>query len=113
MRYKCIRYNLKVMRQSACFFFNTIMVDNHAAFFNCTPVGRASDSNVSPDLKLFILDSWGRSFWSVAWPAGVQLVFFFSFAHVFSTLFGALGSPSSDRLTLSVSPRFDSSWWLS
>ena len=32
------------MRQSACLVFNPIMVDNYAAFFNCTPMGRASDS---------------------------------------------------------------------
>ena len=31
-----------------------------------------------PDLKLFILVGWGRSFLSVAWPTGVQLVFFFA-----------------------------------
>ena len=43
-RYKRIGYNLNVMRQSACLVFNPIMVDNYAAFFNCTPVGRASDS---------------------------------------------------------------------
>ena len=35
-----IGYNLNVMRQSACLVFNPIMVDNYAAFFNCTPVGR-------------------------------------------------------------------------
>ena len=28
--------------------FNLIMVDNYAAFFNCTPVGRASDSMMAP-----------------------------------------------------------------
>ena len=33
--------NLNVMRQSACLVPNPIMVDNYAAFFNCTPVGRA------------------------------------------------------------------------
>ena len=43
-----IGYNLNVMRQSACLVFNPIMVDNYAAFFNCTPVGRASDSMVAP-----------------------------------------------------------------
>ena len=43
-RYRRIGYNLYVMRQSACLVFNPIMVDNYAAFFNCTPVGRASDS---------------------------------------------------------------------
>ena len=41
-RYRRIGYNLNVMRQSACLVFNPIMVDNYAAFFNCTPVGRAS-----------------------------------------------------------------------
>ena len=44
LRYRRISYNLNVMRQSACLVFNPIMVDNYAAFLNCTPVGRASDS---------------------------------------------------------------------
>ena len=48
------------------------MVDNYAAFFNCTPVGRASDAMIA-STKLFILVGWGRSFLSVAWPTGVQL----------------------------------------
>ena len=39
------------MRQSACLVFNTIMVDNYVAFFNCTPVGRASDSMMAPTLS--------------------------------------------------------------
>ena len=43
-RYRRIGYNLNVMRQSACLVFKPIMVDNYAAFFNCTPVGRPSDS---------------------------------------------------------------------
>ena len=63
------RYNLNVMRQSACLFFNPIMVNNYAAFFNCTPVGYS--------FQLFILVGWDRSFLSVAWPDQVQLVFFF------------------------------------
>ena len=46
--YRLIGCNLKVMRQSACLVFNPIMVDNFAAFFNCTPVGRASDSMMAP-----------------------------------------------------------------
>ena len=50
-RYKRIGYNLNVMRQSACLVLNTITVqtvDNYAAFFNCTPVGRVSDSMMAP-----------------------------------------------------------------
>ena len=43
-RYRRIGYNLNVMRHSACLVFNPITVDNYAAFFNCTPVGQASDS---------------------------------------------------------------------
>ena len=46
--YRRIGYNLNVMRQSACLVFNQIMVDNYAASFNCTPVGRASDSVMAP-----------------------------------------------------------------
>ena len=94
-RYRRIGYNLNVMRQSACLVFYPIMVDNYAAFFNCTPVGRASDYD-GPNLKLFILVGWGRSFLSVAWPTGVQLMFFFSSG--VSKLFGAQGSPSSGSL---------------
>ena len=36
--------DIYVMRQSACLVLNPMMVDNYAAFFNCTPVGRTSDS---------------------------------------------------------------------
>ena len=43
-----IDFNLNVMRQSACLVVNLIMVDNYAAFFNCTPKGRASDSMTAP-----------------------------------------------------------------
>ena len=47
-RYRRIGYNLNDMRQSACLVFNPIMVDNYAACFNCTSVGRASDSMMAP-----------------------------------------------------------------
>ena len=47
-------------------------------------------------IKLFILVGWGRSFLSVDWPTGVQLVFFFCSG--VSRLFGAQGSPSSGSL---------------
>ena len=46
--YRRIGYNLNVMRQSACLVFNPIMVDNYAAFFSCTSVGRATDSMMAP-----------------------------------------------------------------
>ena len=47
-RYRRIGYNLNVMRQSACLVFNPIIVDNYAAFFDCTQVGRVSDSMMAP-----------------------------------------------------------------
>ena len=47
-RYRRIGYNLNVMRQFACLVFNPFMVDNYGAFFNCTPVGRASHSMKTP-----------------------------------------------------------------
>ena len=48
MRYKRIGYNLNVMRQSSCLVINPIKVDGYAAFFNCTPVDRASESMMAP-----------------------------------------------------------------
>ena len=95
-RYRRIGYNLNVMRQSACLVFNPIMVDNYAAFINCTPVGRACRLYDGPDLKLFIFVGWDRSFLSVAWPTGVQLLFFFCSG--VSRLFSVQGSPSSGSL---------------
>ena len=48
VRYKSIGYNINIMRQSACLVFNPITVNNFAFHFNCTPVGRASDSMMAP-----------------------------------------------------------------
>ena len=75
IRHKHIGYNINVMRQSACLVFNQITFDNYASFFKCTPAGRASDSMMAPT-KLLIFVDWDRGFMSVAWPTGVQTVFF-------------------------------------
>ena len=48
VRYKRIGYNINIMRQSTCLVFNPIRVNNFASLFNCTPVGRASDSMMAP-----------------------------------------------------------------
>ena len=48
VRYKRIGYNINIMRQSACLVFNPITVNNFASLFNCTPMGRASDSMMAP-----------------------------------------------------------------
>ena len=48
IRYKRIGYNINVMRQSESLVINPITVDSFASLFNCTPVGRASDSVMGP-----------------------------------------------------------------
>ena len=48
LRYKRIGHNINVMRQSACLVINPLTVDSFASLFNCTPVGRASDSMMGP-----------------------------------------------------------------
>ena len=48
MRYKCIGYNINVMRQSVCLVINPFTVDGYAALFNYTSVDRASDSMMAP-----------------------------------------------------------------
>ena len=87
------------MRQSAC-----LEVNNFASLFNCTPVGRASDSMMAPNIKLFILVGWGRSifFLSVSWPTGVQLLVFF-YSSVSMGCLTPQGSPGVGRNTLFLS----------
>ena len=48
IRYKRIGCNINIMRQTACLVFNPITVNNFVSLFNCTPVGRASDSMMAP-----------------------------------------------------------------
>ena len=47
-RYKKIRYNINVLQQTACLVVNPITVGNFAFLFNCTQVGRTSDSMMVP-----------------------------------------------------------------
>ena len=42
--YKKIGYNTNVLQQTTCLVINPITVGNFAFLFNCTPVGRTSDS---------------------------------------------------------------------
>ena len=43
-RYIRVGYNLDIMRQSACLVVSPITVYSYGFLFNCTTVGRASDS---------------------------------------------------------------------
>ena len=47
--YKKIGYNINVLQQTACLVVNPITVGNFAFLFNCTPVGRISDSMMVPN----------------------------------------------------------------
>ena len=49
---------------------------------------------MAPILKLFIFVGWGRSFLSVAWSTGIQLVFFFLLHRVSETRFSIVGQLS-------------------
>ena len=46
--YKKIGFNINVLQQTACMVVNPITVGNFAFLFNCTPVGRTSDSMMVP-----------------------------------------------------------------
>ena len=46
--YKKIGYYINVLQQTACLVVNPITVGNFAFIFNCTPVGRTSDSMMVP-----------------------------------------------------------------
>ena len=46
--YKKIGYNINALQQTACLVVNPITVGNFAFLFNCTPVGRTSDSMMVP-----------------------------------------------------------------
>ena len=50
--YKKIGYNIHVLQRTACLVVNQITVGNFAFLFNCTPVGRTSDSMMVPTQRL-------------------------------------------------------------
>ena len=88
MRYKCIGYNVAVMRHFACLVVNPFTVNNFAVLFNCTPVGRGTDPNIKLNIWLV-----GARHLSVSWPIEVQLVVFFC-SSVSVVLLTPMGSPS-------------------
>ena len=82
--YKKIGYNINVLQQTACLVVNPITVGNFAFLFNCTPVGRTSDSMT---VQTYLLMRWqGPDALAVARPTGVYLLDFF-LASVFSFIY--------------------------
>ena len=67
------------MRQSACLVVNRLTQSQVITLFLSLIARRWSGVRLSdgPDIKLFVLVGWVRSFLSVAWPTGVQLLGFF------------------------------------
>ena len=90
--YKRIGYNINIMRQSACLVVNPIAANNFDSG------GSGVRLNDGPDLKLFILVGWGRSFFVCC------LVHRGSFTPVFQWCCSTpQGSPSVGRNTLFLS----------
>ena len=85
--YRRIGYFLIFMRRSACLVFNSVMVDNYAAFVNCTPVD-----------KLYIHFSWLGPELLVCCLAHRRSTSFSLLLQTFSKLFGAQGSTSPGSL---------------
>ena len=71
--YKNVGYNINVLQQTACLVVNPITVGNLAFLFNCTPVGRTSDS-----MKVLMMRWIGPDALAVVRPNRIYLLDFFS-----------------------------------
>ena len=102
IRYKRIGYNLNVMRHSACLVFNPIMVNNYTAFFNCTPVGRASDSmmTLTKSYSFYLVGTGVSCLLREALLGTTALVLLQTFTKV--VLFGFLETTIAGQLIVSV-----------
>ena len=84
-----------------------VMVNNFAASFNCTPMGRASDSMVPPPpLKAIHFSCLGPELLVCCLAHRGSTGVFFSFAPDFQLVIGRPGISIVGQLTKSVSPRF-------
>ena len=71
--YKNVGYNINVLQQTACLVVSPITVGNLAFLFNCTPVGRTSDS-----MKVLMMRWFGPDALAVVRPNRIYLLDFFS-----------------------------------
>ena len=103
VRYKRIGYNINIMRQSACLVINPITVNNFASLFNCTPVGRASDSMMARHKAIYFSWFGPELFCLLLGPPGFNC--WFSSAPVFQWCCSTpQGSPGVGRNTFLSSP---------
>ena len=77
--HESIGYNVDVMRRSACLVDALRTVNNFAVLFHCIPVGRGSDSIITPHKDNYLLVGAGHL--SVSWPT-VSLLLFKCFSSV-------------------------------
>ena len=88
------------------------MVDNYAAFYDCTPMGRASDSMMAPTIAIHFKWLGPELFVCCLAHRGSTGVFFFFFFFFFVLLRVSVSysasreSPSSESLLNMMSPRF-------
>ena len=84
--YKKIGYNINVLQQTSCLVVNPITVGNFAFLYNCTPVGRTSDSMmvILKDLSIDeMVGAW--CFGCLSGPPGFTC--WISFAPLFSLIY--------------------------
>ena len=77
MRYKRKGYNINAIKQSAYIVFDTIIVDDFAFIFNCTPLGWGSDLMMGLRHKAIHVLVGDGALLSVSWPTEVELLVFF------------------------------------
>ena len=80
--YKKICNNINVLQQIACLMVNPSTVGNFAFLFNCTPLGRTSDSMTVPTIDEMVGASY---FGCLSGPPGFN--YWISFALLFSLIY--------------------------
>ena len=80
--YKKIGYNINVLQQTACLVVNQIAVGKFAFLFNCTPMGRTSDSMMVSSIDEMV---GAYCFGCLSAPPGFTC--WISFAPVFSFIY--------------------------
>ena len=76
--YKKIGYNINILQQTACLVVNSITVGNFDFLFNCTSVGRTSDSMTVPTWRLISWwDGRGLMLWLFVRPTRVYCIQFY------------------------------------
>ena len=79
-------YSINVLQQTACLMVNPIRVGNFAFLFNCTPVGRTSDSMT---VRTYLFMRWlGPDALAVVRPTWVYRLDFFCSGIQFYFLLG-------------------------